>query len=329
MKSIMDEMTFMKGKKRLTIEGQTAYYHLMSRTVNGEALFGDREREVLRKMIWQVAEFSGVRVVTYAVMKNHFHLLVEVPAERRVSDEEVVRRFKVLYPKPTPWQPMRAEVLEKHLKEDTPEGKELREGLLRRMGDVSMMMKTLKQRFTLWFNHSRDRFGPLWSERFKSVLVEGDRWALRTVAAYIDLNAVRAGLVDDPVQYRFCGYGEAMGGSRLARAGLAVVDRDLAGYRQTLFGYGAGEKEGKKSFSREEAVRVLQEEKGKLPLAVILRCRIRYFTDGKVLGSAEFVEQQVKTMGGAAVRGRKPHAMQGANWKGLTVGAGLGEGIFG
>jgi len=255
-------------------------------------------------------------------------LLVEVPGERRVSDEEIVRRFKILYPKPTPWQPMPADVLEGHLRENSPEGKVLREALLTRMGDVSVMMKTLKQRFTMWFNHSRDRFGPLWAERFKSVLVEGDRFALRTVAAYIDLNAVRAGLVEDPVNYRFCGYGEAMGGSRLARAGLAVVDRDLAGYRQTLFGYGAGEKEGKASFSREEAVRVLQEEKGKLPLSVILRCRVRYFTDGKVLGSPEFVERQNTSSRKSKDGSVRVHPMRGADWGGLAVGNGLRKHLF-
>ena len=63
---------------------------------------------------------------------------------------------------------------------------------LRRMHDVSWLMKTIKQRFAASFNASRERFGPVWSERFKSVLVEGDLKALRTVAAYIDLNAVRS-----------------------------------------------------------------------------------------------------------------------------------------
>ncbi|MET3873265.1 transposase [Puniceicoccus vermicola] len=313
-------------RKRMRLDGQTAYYHVMSRTVNGEALFGDREREVLRKMIWQVADFSGIRVVTYAVMKNHFHVLVEVPAEVSISDEELVRRYRRLYPKPTPWNPMRAEVLEGHLRDHTLEGMDLRKSLLRRMGDVSWMMKTLKQRFTLWFNRSRDRFGPLWCERFKSVLVEGDRWALRTVAAYIDLNAVRAGLVEDPKDYRFCGYAEALGGGRMARAGLSVVDKDLAGYRQTLYGAGAGEKDEKKSISREEAVRVLEEEKGKLPLSVVLRCRVRYFTDGMVLGSPSFVEEQVQ--GDAGKRPKRAHAMSGTDWGGLAVGTGLRTKLF-
>ena len=56
-------------------------------------------------------------------------------------------------------------------------------------------MKLLKQRFTQWFNRQRGRKGTLWEERFKSVLVEGTGEVLATMAAYIDLNPVRAGIV--------------------------------------------------------------------------------------------------------------------------------------
>jgi len=81
---------------------------------------------------------------------------------------------------------------------------------------------------------------------------DGD--ALRTMAAYIDLNPVRAGLAKDPKDYRWCGYAEAVAGSKRARRGLCrVVDRpidswsDKAGpsnlpaaewYRCWLFGEG-------------------------------------------------------------------------------------------
>ncbi len=51
-------------------------------------------------------------------------------------------------------------------------------------------MKLLKQRFSVWYNRSHQRYGTLWSERFKSVLVEA-KSGVMTVAAYIDLNAVR------------------------------------------------------------------------------------------------------------------------------------------
>jgi len=316
------------ARKRKKVLGQKAYYHLMSRTVNGEALFGRVEREVFRKMIWQVADFSGVRVITYAVMKNHFHILAEVPSgDVSVSDEEIVRRYKRLYPRPTPWQPMPAEVLRGHLRDNSEEGQRLRAQLLRRMHDVSEMMKTLKLRFSIWFNRSSGRFGTLWSERFKSVLIEGSRFALRTVAAYIDLNAVRAGIVSDPKDYRFCGYGEAVSGKRIAREGISAVSGDLSGYRELLYGAGSVEKDGKSSILRDQAVKVLTREKGKIPLAALLRCRVRYFSDGVILGSEKFVREQLRK-DPPGKRPKVPREMRGTDWNGLMVGSSLKSRLF-
>lgn len=315
-------------KTRITANDQNAFFHLMSRTVNGEPYFKDLEKEVLRKIIWQVAEFSGVRVVTYAVMKNHFHILAEIPEKDvAITDAEIVRRFKVLYPRPTPWQPMRAKALKRHLRENSEEGQRLREALKRRMHDVSWLVRTIKQRFSIWFNKSRDRFGPVWSERFKSVLVEGDAWALRTVAAYIDLNAVRAGLVSDPKEYRFCGYAEALAGGKLARKGLAILGGDLSKYRETLFGSGWGSKDGKEAIPREAALEVLR-TKGKLPLSTVLRCKVRYFADGKVLGSPAFVEAHINTELTKRKRPAKVHPMVGSDWKGLATGSGIRKNLF-
>jgi len=79
-----------------------------------------------------------------------------------------------------------------------------------RMHDLSEFMKTLLQRFTRWHNRRTDRRGNLWEETFTSVIVE-DGLAARTMAAYIDLNPVRAGMVPDPAEYRWSSYGEAMG----------------------------------------------------------------------------------------------------------------------
>ncbi|MBM3855939.1 MAG: transposase, partial [Verrucomicrobia bacterium] len=84
-----------------------ACYHCTSRTVNRERLFDDTAREVLRRQLWQVADYCGVQVLTYAVLSNHFHVLVRVPKEEPVSDAELLRRFNVLYPRPTRYQSAR------------------------------------------------------------------------------------------------------------------------------------------------------------------------------------------------------------------------------
>ena len=273
-------------------------YHCMTRTVNGEKKFEEVEKDVLRKQLWQVADYCGVQVITYAILSNHFHVLVRVPQKTAVSDAELLRRFEVLYPRLTKYQTMRLEVLRAQLETNGPEAVAWRNRQNALMGDVSQFMKLLKQRFSIWFNKTHERYGTLWSERFKSVLVEPQGRAMETIAAYIDLNGVRAGVVTDPKDYRFCGYGEAVAGNERARQGLMSVagtttrGEAQAGYRQMLFGTGAGGREQDGSIAIEEFERVMKEG-GKLPLATVLRCRVRYFSDGAVLGSRAFVETQL------------------------------------
>jgi len=327
---------------RLVVRGADAIYHCMTRTVNGERLFEDRAKEVLRKMIWQVANFSGVRVLTYCLMSNHFHVLVEVPEVGELSDIELMRRYKVLYPKPTKYQQASIRKLEADLAAGGEEADALRQGLLARMGDVSEFMKTLKQRFSIWFNKSHRRFGTLWADRFKSVLVEGAGNPLQTMAAYIDLNPVRAGIVEDPKDYRFCGYAEAVVGNELAAAGLRRVWVDYLGadkspqavlqaHRSLIFGKGGNPWEVKgQVMDRRKVAKVLEEQDGVLPKAAVLRCRIRYFTDGAILGSAEYVRGFV----GAVQRERerkhplKVNPLKGAAWGDMAVIQSLRREIF-
>ena len=74
--------------------------------------------------------------------------------------------------------------------------------------------------FTQWLNKRQRRKGPLWEDRFKRVLIEKQEERVKTMAAYIDLNPVRAGLVEDPKDYRWCGYAEAVAGNRPMSRGL-------------------------------------------------------------------------------------------------------------
>ena len=327
--------------RRMVRKDCPAVYHAMSRVVGGEMLFEAREKEVLRKMLWQVADFCGVEVLTYSIMSNHFHVLLRVPEkDRAVTDEELLRRFKVLYPKPTKYQTASFTRFEASLREGSEDAMEFRRRLLARMHDLAAFMKTLKQRFSIWYNRNHDgRLGTLWMERYKSVLVQGDGNPLQTMAAYIDLNPVRAGLVEDPKDYRWCGYAEAVAGAKRAQHGIeriwatyadgsrregdaANLKSALAAHRSLIFGKGASPWTCRgKLIDRATAEKVLNEQKGELPISVVLRCRIRYFTDGAILGSSEFVH----SFAGAwrAIRRRRHpinvESARGAPWGDLAV----------
>jgi len=276
---------------RIKLSGRGAVYHCLSRVVGGERLLGDLEKEKLRQMLWQQAAFSGVEVITYCLMSNHIHLLLRVPGTVTATDAELVERAVAFYGRKSPYVRTLQDALQSadHLPAD------LRTGLAGRMGDVSGFMKELKQRFSKWFNKERNRFGTLWAERFKSVLVEDQPGAVQVVAAYVDLNPVRAGLVTDPKDYRWSGYGEAVAGQERAREGLAsfheaddwaVVGRE---YRKVLLVSGGRAGRSGKVALDGAAIRQELAQAGELSVGQVLRLRVRYFSDGVVLGSRSYV----------------------------------------
>jgi hypothetical protein len=136
------------------------------------------------------------------------------------------------------------------------------------------------------------------------------------VAAYIDLNPVRAGIVEDPAEYRWSSYGEAVGGGprgngKKAREGLVramMSDRD-AGFDATMWKQASRQYRSLMGIALERkpsnAKRVVQSEQveanmdqgsenrekalGEMGMTKILRTRVRYFTDGAVIGSKGFV----------------------------------------
>jgi REP element-mobilizing transposase RayT len=290
---------------RIKVEARSAaaIYHCMSRTVNSERCLDDVAKEMFRKQLWQIADYCGVQVLTYAIMSNHFHVLVRVPLKSDVPDAELLRRYHVLYPKPTPYKTACIGAISDQLKKGGPDADTWRKQQLALMGDVSQFMKLLKQRFSIWFNRTHNRHGTLWSERFKSVLVEGRRHVMAIMAAYIDLNPVRAGLVTDPKDYRFCGYAEAVAGGKSAQAGLIAIVADEnnltwrgthAAYRLHLFASGVPGRAEKAAVSQETFDQVVKEN-GTLPIATVLRCRVRYLSDGAVLGTKAFVAKHLST----------------------------------
>ncbi|MHB9005913.1 MAG: transposase [Limisphaerales bacterium] len=278
---------------RIKVSGRGAVYHCISRVVGGQFLLGELEREKLRQMLWEQAVFGGLEIITYCLLSNHFHVLVRVPGEFVATDAQLVGRAREFYGPRSPY----VQSLQQALAGEGSLPGDLRAGLVGRMGDVSGFMKELKQRFSRWYNGQQKRFGTLWAERFKSVLVEDEPGAVRAVAAYVDLNAVRAGLVSDPQEYRWCGYAEAVAGNAKARSGLASFHRgegwEEVGreYREVLLvGSGRVGQAGKVAVEGERIRRELKRE-GELALGEVLRLRVRYFSDGVVLGSRNYVNE--------------------------------------
>ena len=281
--------------------------------------------------------FSGCRVLAYCFMCNHVHLLLEVTSAPvgGFSDEALLGRLKAIYTEAFVAE-VGKELAEARKEVAAGSGEEsvlvgrIHARFTYRMHDLSEFMKGFMQRYTQWHNRTHKRSGHLWEDRFKSVIVE-DGVASKTMAAYIDLNPVRAGMVKNPEEYRWSSYGEAIGGGakgygKKARAGLVRAVRAHKGvaadatfwkgevaleYRRILLA-GLGEKAEKRveqsgemkkitrrkglpaeelSVEKQRLLEAEEKQMGELPFGCMLRCRVRYFTAGAVIGSRGFVNE--------------------------------------
>lgn len=346
--------------------------HVTSRTRGQAFLLGTEEKEAFRELAFRWAEFSGLTVVTYCVMSNHFHLLLWVPNKEAVDHEEVVRRLRLVWSKNKvgDWMVF----YDMHQEEDR---KKLDTHVVDRMYDLPEFMRVLKHGYTLWFNRRHGCKGAFWDARYRSVVVEGTPLALMSVAAYIDLNPIRAGMVEDPMDYRWSGYAEACGGSPLARKGLEMLVRLARGhvpvkaegvrqkqlnkerpgqwqeigptleaerqqraapknwgevqsvYRLWLYGKGESKQDVdrlKKKFRDRngfDPVDVIKEfeRQGMVPMAKLLRQRVRTFSRGVAIGGEAFLSglmsEHRQNFGDARkLAGRK---LRGKEWFGIQA----------
>ena len=283
------------------LEGKPALYHCVSRVVDRTFRFGPAEKERFVALMRRWEAFSRVRVLTFCVMSNHFHILVEVPERpsEDPTDGELLAHLGLIYGgrklAEIRWE------LEHHRSQGNHAAAEaLRQGFLRRMWDLSAFMKAVKHGFSVWFNKRNERTGYLWEERFKSVLVE-DGHGARMVAAYIDLNPVRAGVVRDPADYRWSGYSEALSGKRKAREGLRQVMLEMELARSSATVALKEIEDWRNVLAAYQAILAGDEPAGPGPRAAargrarisegeLLQRRVRYFVDGWVIGSQGFID---------------------------------------
>ena len=206
----------------------TPWYHVVSRCVRRAFLCGadrhsgqnfDHRRGWIEARIAQLASVFAIDVAAYAVMSNHYHLVVHVDRNRALSwdADEVLARWTRLFSGP----PLVARYL-------SPEraalsGAELArvmeyaECYRTRLHDLSWFMRVLNESIARQANAEDDCTGRFWEGRFKSQALL-DEQALLAAMAYVDLNPIRAGIADTPEDSDYTSIQERLADARTATA---------------------------------------------------------------------------------------------------------------
>lgn len=191
-------------RSHLVSEDEPGFYHVVSRCVRRAFLCGEdmltgkcfeHRREWIEERIVGLAECFAVSVYAYAVMSNHFHIVVHVdPAEAQsLSDKEVANRWLTAFPGPLKHDddPELAERFELAILGNPERLAQLRH----RLGSLSWFMKALNEPIARQANREDDCTGKFWEGRFKcQALLEPH--AVLSCMAYVDLNPARAAMCD-------------------------------------------------------------------------------------------------------------------------------------
>ena len=286
-------------RPRIKVDGE-GFYHVVSRIGGRRFLIDDAEKGILLGMIRAAAIFSGVELYTYAVMSNHFHLLVRVPRKQEVSDRELLRRMEALYGTPKflkaleKWERWTAKKQEWRVEDE-------KARLRARMYDLSQFCKTFKETYTQDYNKRHDNTGTIWEGRFKSILLEGSWRTLMTVAGYIHLNPVRAEMVAKPEEATNAGYGAACQGDTRAMTGLIGLVKRAYGVKTAAWEEAkaacaaviAGVVLVARDRSVSDSESRISDSNGSVsePMRTLLRRRVAGFLHGLALGGEKFLKR--------------------------------------
>jgi hypothetical protein len=186
-----------------------------------------------------------------------------------------------------------------------------------KLEDISEYVRSVKQTFSVWYNRTHNRTGYFWGDRFKSVLIEEGE-SLLSCLAYIDLNPLRAGMVQLPEDYRWSSFSYWMakgdGDGFLCFEGLfdrsdVSSDEILSYYRYLIYSVGNRKKQVLSDLEEaRERPRISNEQYEKelsrwfvLPKSELLMKRVRYFSDGLVIGSKGFIQRAYQRFGGVVI----------------------------
>jgi REP element-mobilizing transposase RayT len=314
----------MARPKRLLVAQDGGSMHITSRVVGREFLLGKHEKEYFLKLLKRFSAGFFIRVHAFCIMSNHFHIMVTWMSREAAlaSKEELLERYKLLYPKKTEppegaYDHKRGQVI--------PDDDEGIERLRRRLGSVSDFVRELKQTFTKWYNKRNNREGYFWSQRYKSVAVS-QHDAQAVCSSYIDLNPVRAGVVKIPEDYRWSSLGLRVRSKAEAANFLFPIslipndnlhgtlclvpsispkkDRDnFILYRELVYKSGGVKVKGKASIPA-ELVEAVVSYHGRLGILDRCRYRVRNFSEGLAFGSYEMIASLQEKMNRKYIRPR-------------------------
>jgi hypothetical protein len=297
----------MPRTRRQWVSQQRGSFHIISRTVGGDIRLNDQEKEYYLKLLERFASGFFVKIHTFCVMSTHTHILatgMELDA-KEASKQELLRRYKLIYPKASEPPPGRYEPNGEIIRDEDGGIERLRE----RLGSISRFVQELKQTFSRWYNKTHNRKGYLWNDRFKGVIINHGEAQLMC-SAYIDLNPVRAGIVERPEDYRWCSMGLRVRNLKRAKKLLTFFsvsedddwsDTDLiaklkstkpmnpmAWYREFVYLSGGIAREGKAGIPGDIIDEVVSYH-GKLGLRDCFRYRVRNISEGLAIGSYRFI----------------------------------------
>ena len=182
----------------------TPYYHCISRCVRRAFLCGndrytgknfDHRKPWLVERIRLLGEVFAIDIAAYAIMSNHYHLVLHVDQKRSAdwSDDEVIARWLKLYKGPP--------LIHRYLKKEPllPVEMQVVADIINqwrvRLSSISWFMSNLNEYIAREANKEDNCRGRFWESRFVSQALL-DETALLSCMAYVDLNPVRAGIIN-------------------------------------------------------------------------------------------------------------------------------------
>jgi len=195
-----------RARKHLVRVADTPCYHVTSRCVRHAFLCGidglsgksyEHRRSWVEDQIRILSSIFSVSVCAYAVMSNHYHLVVRLAPQQsnRWSDSEVLDRWTSLYRGPLLVQRQQAGATLSEAESRTL--RSIVSVYRQRLGDLSWFMKCLNEPIARKANAEDQCTGHFWEARFHSQALLSDD-ALVAAMAYVDLNPVRAGIAGTP-----------------------------------------------------------------------------------------------------------------------------------